>query len=52
MGTLITVIIILVVLSILVWAADRYLAMPFKGIIIFLMILVACIYMLHLAGVI
>jgi len=51
--TVVYVILVLLVVGVLVWAADRYLpiAQPFKGIIMFLIILLACIWILHILGV-
>ena len=53
MSTLITIIIVLVILGLIVWAADRYLPIPqpFKNAAIFILILIACLYMLRLAGI-
>lgn len=50
---LIAIIVILIVLGIIAWAADRYLPLqqPFKGIVLFLIILVGCLLLLNAAGV-
>lgn len=52
MESLITAIIVILIVGVLVWAINTYLpvAQPFKGIIIVLLVLVACLYLLKLAG--
>lgn len=52
--SLIALIVILIVLGILIWAVQTYLpiAQPFKGIVIFLIILIGCLLLLRAAGVI
>ena len=52
MQTLIIAIVVLVVLGLLIWAINAYapIAQPFKGIVIVLLVLVACIYLLNLVG--
>lgn len=53
LGTLLVLIVVLVCFGILIWAADRYLsiAQPFKGLIIFLIVVVGVIFILNALGV-
>jgi len=50
---MLTVIIVLIALGILLWAAERYLpgAQPFKGIALFLIVLFGVIWLLAAAGI-
>lgn len=54
MSVIITAIIILIAVGLLVWVINAYLPVPqpFKGVIIVLLVLVAVLYLLRLAGVV
>lgn len=53
LGTIILIIIVLVCFAALIWAAERYLTLPqpFKGLIIFLLVVVAVFVVLNTFGV-
>jgi hypothetical protein len=49
--SLITIVVVLVVASLLVWLAQRYLQAPFQMIAVILVVLVVCIWLLSLVGI-
>jgi hypothetical protein len=51
---LITIIIVLIVVGLLAWAIAAYLPIPqpFKNIVILLVIVIACLWLLRVAGVV
>ena len=48
--SLITIVVVLIVASLLVWLAQTYLQPPFKMIAVVLVVVVVCIWLLSLVG--
>jgi hypothetical protein len=51
--SILSILVLLIVAGILVWAVQTYLpiAQPFKGIAIFIIIVIACVMLLRAAGI-
>ena len=50
---MVQLIVILIVLGIIAWAFWKYIPIPnpFKGVVMFLLILIACLFILHAFGI-